>query len=60
LNSFKFSLSQVVKIDTSEEVGTILGRAEYSHSENTYYIHYKAADGRAVTAWWEESLLTAF
>jgi hypothetical protein len=58
--NFKFALSQMVKIDASDEVGTVKGRAEYLNSENSYYLHYKSADGRAVKAWWEESVLSAF
>jgi len=60
VKGFKFELGQIVKIDISGEIGTISGRAEYSHAENSYYLNYRSADGRAVSAWWEESLLTAF
>lgn len=56
---FKFGLKQVVKIKESEETGTIQGRAEYTNSENNYYLRYKAADGRATEAWWPESALVA-
>ena len=56
---FKFGLKQVVKIKESEETGTIHGRAEYTTGENNYFLRYKAADGRAVEAWWVESALVA-
>ena len=54
---FKFGIRQIVKIQDSDETGTVIGRAEYSASENTYLIRYRAADGRAVEVWWGESAL---
>lgn len=58
MSQFKFELKQELKIEASGETGAVLGRAEYATSENQYYIRYKAADGRAVEAWWGESALT--
>jgi hypothetical protein len=58
--TFKFELKQIVKIAESGETGTILGRAEYSTTPlNSYYIRYKAADGRAREEWWTEDALEA-
>ena len=54
---FKFELNQVVAIVISKEVGQVVGRAEYATSEPVYFIRFKAADGRAVEAWWTESAL---
>ena len=55
--TFKFELTQTVAIAASGETGEVLARAEYSTSENSYYLRYKAADGRATEAWWQESAL---
>lgn len=55
--TFKFDMKQVVKISESGETGTVHGRAEYETSENNYFVRYKAADGRATEAWWQESAL---
>lgn len=55
--SFKFNLEQSVIISASGETGQVIGRAEYSRAEAAYYIRYKAADGRAVESWWNESAL---
>lgn len=53
--SFKFGLNQLVEIVVSGEFGAVKARADYaSGSENGYYIHYKAGDGRAVTQWFYE------
>ena len=57
--SFKFELQQTVTIAASGEAGEVLARAEYATSESSYYLRYKAADGRATEAWWSESALTA-
>ena len=56
--SFNYELGEEITITASGETGDICGRAEYSAQENQYYIHYKAADGRAVEAWWGESALS--
>lgn len=58
-NYFKFQLGQAVRMAVSEEAGNVEARAEYLNSENQYYILYKAADGRQVTAWWGESQIGA-
>lgn len=57
--AFKFDLSQLVSVRISDEWGEVRGRAQYANSENQYYVHYKAADGRAVTQWFDESTLDA-
>lgn len=57
MSDFKFELDSRVKITESGEEGVVKGRAEYTSSEAAYYIHYKAGDGRAVCAWWGESVL---
>ncbi len=58
MSAFAFELDQHVSIIVSQERGQIIGRAQYSTSENSYFLRYQAADGRAVNAWWEESALT--
>lgn len=59
MTSFKFGLTDTVTITTSGETGEVIGRAEYTTSENTYLVRYCSADGRAVESWWGESALTA-
>lgn len=56
---FQFKLGQQVAIKVSGETGEVLGRAEYSTAENNYFLRYRAVDGRAVEAWWQESSLQA-
>lgn len=51
---FKFELKQFVEIRVSGEMGHVKARAEYSSSANNYLVHYKAADGRAVSEWFDE------
>lgn len=54
---FKFELGKKVKISISGEAGLIKGRAEYQDSPNQFYLHYQAADGRAVNSWFNEDEL---
>ncbi|GHB33817.1 hypothetical protein GCM10007094_23370 [Pseudovibrio japonicus] len=54
MSNFKFELEEKVQIKASGESGKIIGRAEHSNAINNYRVHYKAADGRAVDAWWDE------
>lgn len=56
--TFKFGLGQVVSIFSGER-GDVRGRAESLSCEPQYHVAYTAADGRAVLAWWDESLLSA-
>jgi len=58
MSNFEFENGERVIIACSGEQGVIIGRAEYSTSENQYYLRYKAGDGRAVDSWWAESALT--
>ncbi|WP_140920813.1 hypothetical protein [Limnobaculum xujianqingii] len=53
--SFKYPLGAIVKIKVSGEEGHVKGRADYAMTENQYYIHYQANDGRAVSVWFDES-----
>lgn len=57
MNDFRFGLQQLVRLTLSGEAGLVIGRAEYATGENTYYVRYKAADGRQVEHWWGESAL---
>lgn len=56
--TFAFDLKAQVVIKASGETGQVLGRAEYATSEPSYFLRYRAADGRAVEAWWAESALS--
>lgn len=56
---FKFELSQLVTMRISDEWGEVKARAQYANGENQYLIHYQAADGRATTEWFGESMLIA-
>ena len=57
--TMKYELGQEVKLIKSEERGTVSGRAEYLTGEPCYWIIYKAADGRQVECWWNESAIEA-
>lgn len=58
--TFQFGMKQIVKIEESDEAGTVIGRAEYESADNTYLIRYKTAEGVATEAWWTEKALVAF
>lgn len=58
-SGFAFSLKQRVILVESSEKGTVIGRGEFSHSENTYLVRYRAGDGRQIDEWWGESALNA-
>ncbi|WDB54736.1 hypothetical protein PS037_23130 (plasmid) [Escherichia albertii] len=57
--SFKFQLTQLVKLGISNECGEIKARTQYINNENQYLVHYLAANGCAMTNWFSESLLIA-
>ncbi|ACR28680.1 hypothetical protein [Burkholderia glumae] len=55
--AFSFNLGDRVAIAASGETGKIIGRADYAESAKSYFVRYKAADRRAVEAWWSEGAL---
>ena len=57
MKDFMFDLGNEVVIVCSGESGQIIGRADYLDGDDMYNIRYKAADGRAVEAWWAESAI---
>lgn len=59
MKSFSYSLNQQVRIRASSEVGEVIGRAEYTFSEPSYLVRYRAADGRACESWWTQDALEA-
>ena len=56
---FEFDLGQQVKLIGSSEQGYVAGRAEYQESTPSYFVRYRAADGRLTEAWWPGSALAA-
>lgn len=54
---FKFELHDKARLTDSGETGRVMGRAEYTASENSYLIRYRQADGVQTQAWWDESAL---
>lgn len=52
---FKFNLAQKVSVIVSGETGHVKGRAEFIPEGDRYFLHMKAADGRAVDCWFDES-----
>jgi hypothetical protein len=59
MNQFKYQLHSQVAITASGETGTIIGRAEYTTTQNAYLVRYKSADGCAQETWWGEDALTS-
>lgn len=59
MDELKFAIGQLVKLARSDEEGEVIGRAEYAGAEPSYYVRYRAGDGRQVEVWWAESALTA-
>lgn len=59
MSPFMFDLGQTVTIASSGEIGQIQSRAEHLNAEPSYYLRYKAADGRAVESWWTQNALDA-
>lgn len=57
--NFAHELKDTVKLIESNETGTVIGRAEYTDSANSYLVRYRAGDGRQVEAWWNESAIAA-
>jgi len=50
--SFKYELGQLLAIEVSDEVGEVIGRAQYIESIEQYLLRFVGADGRAREEWW--------
>lgn len=59
MDRFLFELGQRVKLVESGEQGLVMGRAEYRHTENHYFVRYMDGSGRQVEQWWGQSALDA-
>ncbi|SCM79846.1 Bacteriophage protein (modular protein) [uncultured Pleomorphomonas sp.] len=59
MSNFKFKLGAIVALTHSPETGEVIGRAEYTTTENNYLVRYRAGDGRQTEAWWGESAIRA-
>lgn len=57
-SEFKFTLGVQVELTLSHEEGTIIGRAHYLDSENSYLVRYVNGNGCQIEAWWGESALS--
>lgn len=57
MSDFKFNMNDTVTLVTSKEYGTVVGRAEFRATENSYLVLYCANDGLQVQKWWDESTL---
>jgi hypothetical protein len=56
-HTFAHPIGAQVRISCSDEAGIVIARAEFDTAEDSYLIRYRAADGRAVEAWWTSSAL---
>ncbi len=54
----KFILEQKVKI-CGNEVGRVIGCAEYLHSEDLYLIEYRDGSGTTQENWWASRQISA-
>lgn len=59
MNEWKFNVGDNVALSMSGEKGVIMGRAEYSHAPQSYFVRYVAADGRQCEAWFDGDALRA-
>lgn len=57
--SLRHEIGETVVLKESEEMGRVIGRAQYEDSKDQYLIRYKAGDGRQVEQWWYESAIKA-
>ena len=58
-SNFQFNLGDTVVIrgDSNDEPGKVIGRAEYTNASNNYLLRYANGQGIAVEQWWSEDAL---
>lgn len=57
---YKYDLGQKLVIGCSNEEGQVIARSDSAAHVDQYLLRYKAGDGRAVEAWWDETALMPF
>lgn len=56
-NKWQFGLGEFAEIACSGERGQVVARSESLNGRDQFLLRYKAADGRAVEAWWSGDAL---
>lgn len=51
----KFKLDETVRLQRSQEVGEVIGWAEFRDRKPEYLIRYRDGNGVQVEVWWTES-----
>lgn len=57
---FLYDLGEKLTIVCSGEEGVVVARSDSASHCDQYLLRYKAGDGRAVEAWWDEPALLPF
>ena len=57
MDKFKFNCGDKVELVDSGEQGTVIGRAEYTYCDPSFFVRYKCGDGRLVESWWTETAI---
>ena len=55
MNEMKFSLGETVKITLSNVQGTVVARAQYVNSENSYFVRHMNKNGDMAKVLFDES-----
>ena len=50
--AFLYNLGTPVKLTQSGESGTIIGRAEFTNSDEQYFVRYVDGNGCLIQKWW--------
>lgn len=59
MNRFKFELEGVVRLSLTAEAGVVVGRAEFTNSDDQYLVRYMDATGHQKEGWFAEDSLGA-
>jgi len=57
--TFHFDLGAEVSLNRSLERGSVIGRAEYTNADNSYFVRYVDSTGSQVESWIAEDALIA-
>jgi hypothetical protein len=59
MKKWAFRLGEPVQLVKSGERGEVIGRAEYSHMPDGFYVRYTAGDHRQTESWWSGDALAS-
>ncbi len=58
MEGFKFGMKQLLRINTTDVVATVVGLAQYAEGDRSYLLRWEDKIGCVRSEWWDEKDLS--